>query len=213
MPATALFQVEMSQADAFAYTRSALRAAGAAPGAETPPSLIGFSITRRDLQMGGSLDAVMPGHAAVTAAGEGQATVTLAVEPASQFVMYALGIGLVALVLGGMLFGGMGGLWFLLVIGGEAYLFWTIFNIWPNEALAAIRARMQASPAVSGGGPVPQAAAPVYAPGPTPAAAAATASHAADIAAQIRHLAELRDQGHITQEEFDAKKTELLKRI
>ena len=39
------------------------------------------------------------------------------------------------------------------------------------------------------------------------------ATNAADIADQIRHLAELRDQGHITQEEFDAKKAELLKRI
>ena len=34
-----------------------------------------------------------------------------------------------------------------------------------------------------------------------------------DIADQIRKLAELRDQGHLTQHEFDTKKAELLKRM
>ncbi len=34
-----------------------------------------------------------------------------------------------------------------------------------------------------------------------------------DISDQIRRLAELRDQGHISSEEFEAKKSELLKRM
>jgi hypothetical protein len=70
---------------------------------------------------------------------------------------------------------------------------------------------MQASASVSGGAPVVMPAAPVFT--PPPAAAPAPSANAADIAEQIRHLAELRDQGHLTQEEFDAKKAELLKRI
>ena len=68
---------------------------------------------------------------------------------------------------------------------------------------------------MSGGSPAPQPA-PIYTPPPptapiTPAPPPKTT--AADVADQIRHLAELRDQGHITAEEFEAKKTELLKRI
>ena len=47
---------------------------------------------------------------------------------------------------------------------------------------------------------------------PAPASAA-PANPAADAADTIRHLAELRDQGHITPEEFEAKKAEVLARI
>ena len=52
------------------------------------------------------------------------------------------------------------------------------------------------------------AAAPVATPAPAPAAPSA-----ADSTEAIRHLAELRDQGIITPEEFEAKKAEILARI
>ena len=210
MPATAVYNVAMAPADAFEYTRGALQAAGAALGGQTPPSSIDFAITRKDADTG-SMAVTMPGRAVIAAAPEGASTVTLVIEPATQFVVYALGIGLVALVFGSFFFGSFGSLWFLIVIAAEGYLFWSVFNKWPADTLAAIGAKMTASPSVTGGAPVVQAAAPIFSPpppAPTPAAA-----KAADIAEQIRHLAELRDQGHLTQEEFEAKKAELLARI
>jgi hypothetical protein len=206
MPATALYNVAMSPADAFGYTRDALQAAGAALGAQSPPAHIAFSLTHRAFETG-SLEAVMPGRALIAEAPDGKATVTLSIDPATQFILYAAGIGLVALLFGGLLFGSMENLWFLIVLGGEAWLFWCVFSKWPSDVLAILDARMRSSNSVSAA--VPPPAAPVF----TPGAPAPPSANAADIAEQIRHLAELRDQGHITQEEFDAKKAELLKRI
>jgi len=209
--ATAVYNVAMSPPDAFGYTRDALQAAGVALGAQSPPAHIAFSLTRRDFETG-SVDAIMPGRALIAEAPEGKATVTLSVDPATQFILYAAGIGLVALLFGGLLFGNMENLWFLIVLGGEAWLFWCVFSKWPSDALAMIDARMRASNAVSAVAPPPPPAAPIFSP-PPPSAPTAPTANAADIAEQIRHLAELRDQGHITQEEFDTKKAELLKRI
>lgn len=212
MPATAFYNLTMSPADAFAYTRGALQASGVSLGAQSPLSLIEFSLTRKDFETG-SIDAIMPGRAVVAPTPDGQTTVTISVDPATQFILYAAGIGLAALLIGGMMFGNMSNLWFLLVLGGEAYLFWSIFNKWPGDALAAIHTKMRASDAVNGGPTVVHTAAPVFTPPAAAPPAGAPSANAADIAEQIRHLAELRDQGHLTQEEFDAKKAELLKRI
>lgn len=50
--------------------------------------------------------------------------------------------------------------------------------------------------------------------GPAPAAAPAAASGPAEtVSDQLRQLGELRDAGVLTQEEFDAKKAELLARM
>ncbi|MEI9989722.1 MAG: SHOCT domain-containing protein [Rhizomicrobium sp.] len=206
MPATAVYNVAMTPGDAFDYTRGALQASGAVLGAQIPPTSLDFALTRKDADTG-SMDVTMPGRAVVAAAPEGASTVTLVIEPATQFVVYALGIGLVALVFGGFFFSSLNSLWFLIVIAAEGYLFWSVFNKWPADTLARIGVKMRASPSVSGGAPAVQPTAPIFTPPPS------TAPSAADIADQIRHLAELRDQGHLTQEEFDAKKAELLKRI
>jgi hypothetical protein len=56
-------------------------------------------------------------------------------------------------------------------------------------------------------------AGPAQAPAPTPAPAPVTAPSAEDQAARLVKLAELRDQGVISPEEFEAKKTEILARI
>ncbi|HEY0107957.1 MAG TPA: SHOCT domain-containing protein [Rhizomicrobium sp.] len=207
MPATAVYTIAMRQADAYDYTRGAIQAAGAALGAQAAPTHIDFTLTRRDAETG-SMDVAMPGRAVVVAEGEDTSRVTLSIEPATQFAVYALGIGLIALVPGGWLFGTMSGLWFVIVAAAEAYLVWSVFSKWPAAALDSIRQRMSASPAVSGGAPVVQPSGSIFAPpGPSPPASVA------DIADQIRRLAELRDQGHVTPEEFEAKKAELLKRI
>jgi hypothetical protein len=208
MSATALYNIAMSPAEAFDYTRGALQASGAVLGAQSQPALIEFTLTRKDAQTG-SIEVLMPGRAVIAPAGDGQATMTLTIDPATQFLLYAAGLGLAALLFGGFVFGGLYGLWDLIILGGEAWLFWNVFNKWPGDALNAIRAKMQASSAVSGGAPIAPPAAPIF----TPPSASAAPANAADIADQIRHLAELRDQGHLTQAEFDAKKAELLKRI
>ncbi len=210
MPATALYTVAMNPADAFDYTRGALQAAGVSLGAQSPPAQIEFSLLRKGPETG-SIDIVMPGRAVIAPAGDGKSAVTLSVEPATQFIVYAVGIGFAAYLFGWLFLGGLSGLWFLAILGGEAYLIWSLFNKWPADALAAIHIRMQASPSVSGGMPVVTPAAQIFT--PPPPAAPRPSANAADIAEQIRHLAELRDQGHLTQDEFDAKKAELLKRI
>jgi hypothetical protein len=209
MSATALYDVAMSPAEAFDYTREALQASGVHVVSQTPPVHIEFSLTRKDVETG-SIDAVMPGRALVGATDQGQTTVTLVIDPATQFIMYAAALGLAALLFGSFIFTNFTGLWFLIVLAAEGYLFWAIFNKWPTDALNMIRIKMQASPAVSGGAPAVQPAAPIFASPPSPPSGQ---SGALDITDQIRKLAELRAQGHLTQEEFDAKKSELLKRI
>ena len=214
MAATAQYNVAMSPAEAFDYTREALAASGVTLGALTPPTNIDFSFTRKDMETG-TIDAVMPGAAIVAPTPDGKSTVTLIVHPATQFIIYAVAIGFVALIFGSFI-AFVGNLWLLLVLAAEGYLFWSIFNKWPNDALNRIRAKMQASSAVSGGQPIVAPSPAIVTPPPVhaaPAAANTATSNTAAIAEQIRHLAELRDQGHITQEEFDAKKAELLKRI
>jgi hypothetical protein len=167
---------------------------------------IEFSLTRKDMETG-SIDAVMPGRALVAAAEDAHSTVTLVIDPATQFILYAVALGLAALLFGGFIFGNFSGLWFLVVLAAEGYLFWAIFNKWPTDALNMIRTKMKASSSVSGGAPVVQPIAPIFASPASPQAGSG------DIADQIRKLAELRAQGHLTQEEFDAKKSELLKRM
>lgn len=206
MSATALYNVAMSPTEAFEYVREALQAAGVVIKSQTATAHIEFSLTRKDAETG-TIDAVMPGRALVAATETGQVIVTVVIDPATQFILYAVAAGLAALLLGGLIFTTFNGLWFLMVLAGEAYLFWAIFSKWPADAQAAIRSKMQASPSVSGGATVVE---PVAA-GLGMSTWRATAN--SDIADQIRKLAELRDQGHITQAEFDAKKSELLKRM
>jgi hypothetical protein len=212
MAATALYTLAMSPADAFGYTREALQSAGMTLGQQITPTTIEFSLTRKDAETV-SIDAIMPGRATIApGAAANTSTVSIAVEPASQFIIYAAGIGVAALVVGSLFINAS--LWFLIVAGAEVFLFYSIFTRWPADALTHIHSRMVVSPKVSGGNPAPQPA-PVYATSPPTPAAPATPPRttAADVADEIRHLAELRDQGHITAEEFEAKKTELLKRI
>ena len=205
MSVTAVYSVAMPPAEAFDYTREALQAAGASLSVQTPPAHIEFVLTRKDAETG-SVEALLPGRALITATDKGEASVTIMVDPATQFIIFAVGAGLAALVLGTLLFGNSQGLWLLIVLAAEAYLFWAIFNKWPLDALNLIRTKMQASAAVSGGAPVSQPIAQIFA---SPSAS----KPVDDVTDQIRKLAELREQGHLTQEEFDAKKSELLKRI
>ena len=98
MSVTALYNVAMSPAEAFDYTREALQASGVLISSQTPPAHIEFSLTRKDMETG-SIDAVMPGRALVAATDKGQANVTLVIDPAAQFILYAVAIGLAALLL------------------------------------------------------------------------------------------------------------------
>jgi Short C-terminal domain len=207
MSATAVYQVAMGTAEAYDYTHGALTASGAVLGAQSAPARMDFLIRRKDPDTG-AIDLEMPGRVFVTTSGDGRSTVTIAIEPATNLFAYALGLGLVAVVFGSW-FVGSTALWFLIVLTGEAWIFWSVFNKWPTAVLDAIREKMLASPAVDGGAPVVQPAAPVFSTQPSAPPPASTA----DIADQIRHLAALRDEGHLTQDEFDAKKAELLQRI
>ena len=208
MSATAVYTFAMPIGDAYDYTRGALEASGAVLGTQMPPGRIDFTLNRKDPDTG-ALDLEMAGRATLSATGESQSAVTLSIDPATGLFTYALGLGLVALLVGSLIFN-WGALWFLIVIAAEAWLFWSVFNKWPVAVLDSIRERMLASPSVSGGAPVVQPVAPIFAPSPS---TASTGNTAAEIADQIRQLATLRDQGHITPEEFEAKKADLLKRI
>src|SRR5476651_922868 len=123
MSVTALYNVAMSPAEAFDYTREALQASGVVISSQTPPAHIEFSLTRKDMETG-SIDAVMPGRALGAATDKGQAAVTLVIDPAAQFILYAVALGLAALLFGGFIFGNFSGLWFLVVLAAEGYLFW-----------------------------------------------------------------------------------------
>ncbi|PBC65874.1 hypothetical protein BKI49_01085 [Streptomyces sp. Tue6028] len=63
------------------------------------------------------------------------------------------------------------------------------------------------------GQPAPVAPYPVHAPAPAPAPALAPAPHVTSPVEQLQQLAELRDAGILTEEEFSAKKAEILARM
>lgn len=74
-----------------------------------------------------------------------------------------------------------------------------------EQVLAALRQRL-ALPAAAG--------APVPVPTPVPAAATAPAPQdAPDLPAQLRRLGQIRDEGLITQDEFDAKRADIVARL
>ena len=75
-----------------------------------------------------------------------------------------------------------------------------------EQKMAVGRGRAEAAPASPAPAPAPQAA-------PTPAAPAPAAPSGPDNAATLMRLAELRDSGAITPEEYEAKKTEILARM
>ena len=119
MAATALYTLAMSPADAFSYTRETLQSAGMTLGQQVSPTTIEFSLTRKDVETA-SIDAIMPGRAIIApGASANTSTVSIAVEPASQFMIYAIGIGLAALIVGNWTVAWLVGssLWFLIVIG------------------------------------------------------------------------------------------------
>ena len=73
-------------------------------------------------------------------------------------------------------------------------------------------ARRQAGRAAAAAPPPPQSAEPVYAaaPPPPPVAAAPVAPPAPDLVEQLTQLADLKDRGVLTDEEFAAQKARLL---
>jgi hypothetical protein len=85
-----------------------------------------------------------------------------------------------------------------------------------RNAMMTIKLQAQTG-GIPASAPAPVAAAPVapapVAPAPAPTAPAPAAASAEDQAASLVRLAELRDQGIITPEEFEAKKTEILSRM
>ncbi|MEZ5595177.1 MAG: SHOCT domain-containing protein [Pseudomonadales bacterium] len=110
-------------------------------------------------------------------------------------------------------------LWFLLFIGGAALNVWMIASRAPKLVAENLFTALRSVPAGGSAGtyspamptPAPQAqAAP---PAATPATPSAVAVSQDETIARIRKLAELKDIGAITVEEFEAKKAELLARI
>src|SRR3569833_1606241 len=120
MAATALYTFAMSPADAFGYTREALQTAGMTLGQQVPPTTIEFSLTRKDVETA-SIDAIMPGRAIIApGAVAKQSTVSIAVEPASQFIIYTHSNDNDAHNNRSKIINT--GLWFLIVVGAEGYL-------------------------------------------------------------------------------------------
>jgi hypothetical protein len=165
--ATAAYTLSMTQAEAFDYTRGAIEGAGAVIGSQLPPNRIDFALTLTQKELG-SVAVPMPGYAIATPLPDGQVNVTLTVDAASSYVVYALGIGLIALLLGNVLFGGLGGLWFVLVAAAVGYGIWALYMKLPGDALALIGAKMRASSKVTGGGPAAPAGAPIVTTPPAP---------------------------------------------
>lgn len=94
----------------------------------------------------------------------------------------------------------MGSIWELFSLAALAFSAYTIGLKWPREVSAQVLQRLQDSGGIASG------------PSSPPALAPAEPPPAADTFAQLKTLAELRDSGAITVEEFEAKKTVLLGR-
>lgn len=96
-----------------------------------------------------------------------------------------------------------------------AIMLYLYYRPWRTQVIDKLQAGVHGTmPAYETAQPVPSPAAPTYAPPPpSQAPAAAPQPVGASVAEQMRQLNELKEQGLITAEEFDAKRAELMKRL
>lgn len=96
----------------------------------------------------------------------------------------------------------------LILLPVTAVMLYLYYRPWRTQVIDKLQAGVHGTmPAYEAAQPAPSP------PPPSPAPATAAPSTSASVADQLRQLNELKEQGLITEEEFNAKKAELLKRL
>jgi len=205
--------------DAFAQALRAIAQSGGEVTWQQVPSAAKFLIGKKDFWTTGGFTMKYDGDVQVARSGPGQTTArfSLKLNWGSYVPLGATTIvAVLVLSMTNYYFAAMG---FLFMIAILVYSAWAVSSQLPDKMLKDIIRNLQ-----GGGASVPTQSrpqpAPSYAPTPPPQPApqpqptAAPAGDAtASIVEQIKQLAGLRDAGAITADEFEAKKSELLKRI
>ena len=183
---------------------------------QSPPQSMRVQVTKKDFVNTSWMKVKFAGDIVVTPSGARQSLVQVnyRAENLMTIVGTSIAVTLFAVVLNAQT--GLGG---LMLLAGIAATAWTAYNISTNlpKSMAeklVLEIQMQAQ---SGAIPMRPAAAPVT-PAAPPRSPANVSSNAgmtdgSGVVANMKKLQELRDMGALTAAEFEAKKTEILKRL
>jgi hypothetical protein len=199
---------------AFDRAVAALQGAGCEITLQARPSAAKFNWFKQSLMSTSGIRVRYAGDLTVVPAG-GQSGVGLNLQldggsAAPVYLLYCVAFLVLIFLIGPVLA-------FLLTVIGVGMTIWTLGSKTPNDAARDLLNRI-----VAGAGSVAGAAASIQQPSPAPPIAAPSASPATSPAPvataneyldQIKKLAELRDAGAISHDEFEAKKAELLSRV
>jgi len=196
-------------ADAFAQALRAITATGGQVSWQQAPTSARFMIGKKDFMNTGGFTIKYDGDLQVQKTGPGQTTArfSLKVNWGSYVPLGASTV--VVFLLMSYYFVALGLLFLIAIL---AYSAWAVSSQLPESLLQDIIRNLQAGGASAAPSqtPPPRSAPP---PPPPPPSSAPTPNDTASIVEQIKQLAGLRDANAITNEEFEAKKAELLKRI
>lgn len=211
--------------DAFNQALRAIAASGGEVQAQHPPQGARFQIGYKNIwsTMGTTLK--YDGDVQIAPAGPGQVTARFGLKLQWASIVPLMAVVVAVAIIGAMTNYLYAAYFLFILIVGVGYNAWAASSRFPEKILEDIIKNLQAGGAYAPAPQpqyAPQPAAPAYTPQPatpapiptpTPAPAASNGGDSATIVDQIKQLAALRDAGAITPEEFEAKKTELLKRI
>ncbi|RMF24330.1 MAG: hypothetical protein D6760_03530, partial [Deltaproteobacteria bacterium] len=216
-------QVGLPVGAAFEQTLSAIQAAGGVIEWNAPPNSAKFRLNKRDFWNTGGTTVKYSGDVRVSAAGPQASLVDISMQ-----VDWGSMVPIMAsAILGAIVFSWMmpvyGSMLILLALMMAVLYAWQFASKFPTDTTEKILKKLPRADAVSQAGS-PAAATPAYASGgasnnqaatatSTPADSSSTQAGSANIADRIKQLASLREAGAITQEEYDAKKAELLKEL
>jgi Short C-terminal domain len=200
----------------FNIAAQAITAAGGQVILQSPPQSMRVAITRKDFANTSWMKVKFAGDIVITPAGSRQSTVHVRYQ--AENLMTIVGTS-VAVTLFAVMLNAQTGLGGLMLLVGIAATAWTAYNLSNNlpRSMAeklVLEIQMQAQ---SGATPIRQTAAPASQPAPPRAqpnmSSNGSMTDGSGVVANMRKLQELRDMGALTAAEFEAKKTEILKRL
>ncbi len=233
--ASAQVGLNTDQASAFTQALAAIGNTKAQIMWQAPPQSIKFSLIKKDFWNTGGSKLNYLGDVTVTPAGPRQSTVRIECKPENLSRILSISVGLTLL---GTLLNLRTGLGLLVLLIGAASTAWQAYNLSTNlpkgiadELLSQLQmsayagAQQGYAPPAPGGyappPPPPGGYAPpppppppgAYAPPPPPPPPPTAPPEPSGLVEQMKQLTQMRDMGALTPEEFEAKKTELLKRL
>jgi hypothetical protein len=200
--------VNASVAEASSILAEAVRAAGGTISSQVPGQPIRFTIKRPGNIWEGK-NTPYDGTANLIPMSETQTRIDVTLSCSTMFYLY-LGLGVIFIFLFAY--------WLspLFILLGLAAIVWSAFNASGPWAQQVANQVVAALPAVAAAGPaaaITAPPAPVVPPRPPVSAHASDSPAPVDIADELKKLGELHATGVLTDEEFQVKKTELLKRL